>query len=104
MESFSRTPASDLPAMHDPPHLLLLLSDGSLLAYKAFSPRPGVVAFVRLCLPLLTYAGKAQQSKALASACMTRFDGLGDNAGLFYRWVLGAYSRCCCCERTIMLN
>ena len=90
MECFSRAAASDLPTVHDAPHLLLLLSDGSLLAYKAVSPRPGAVAFARLPLPLLSYAGKAPPSKAPASACMTRFDGLGDNAGLFYRRVLGA--------------
>ena len=86
MESFARAAASDLPAVHDAPHLLLLLSDGSLLAYQAFLPSAGDVRFARMHLPLLTaYAGKAAQSKACPSACMTRFEGLGDGAGLFHR-------------------
>lgn len=87
LESFRRAAASDLPAPADPPHLLLLLSDGSVLAYQAFVPAPGqAVRFARMRLPLLTaYAGTAVQPKGSASARMTRFDNLGDGAGLVHR-------------------
>jgi hypothetical protein len=96
LESFARAAASDLPAVHDAPQLLLLLSDGSLLAYQAFQPGAvGDVRFARMHLPLLAaYTGKAAQSKASASACMTRFEGLGDGAGLFHRCACFVHQHC----------
>lgn len=87
LESFRSTAGSDPPAMHGKPHLLLLLADGSLLAYQAYARGEGDVGFARMHLPLLpAYAGNsATASRPSASARMTRFDGLGDGTGLFYR-------------------
>lgn len=88
LESFRSTSGNSVPAAYDMPHLVLLLADGSLLAYQAYARGPGDVGFARMHLPLLPAhtSGRTIASKAAASVRMTRFDSLGDGAGLFYRY------------------
>jgi hypothetical protein len=70
-----------------PPLLLLLLADGTLMAYKAFLGPEGGLLFARLSLPLLAARPRAdtQRGRANLQQRITRFDRLGDGTGLLHR-------------------
>ncbi len=63
------------------PFLLLLLADGTFLAYRAFHTPRGRVCFKRLSLPAHAHCPpQDRRSKTAApSSSMTRFDGLGES-------------------------
>lgn len=63
-----------------PPFLLMLLADGTLLAYRAFVPPEGGVQFVRMQLPLPARNPPSSQRPVFA-----RFDGISDGKGPLHR-------------------
>lgn len=68
-------------AAPDPPFLLLLLADGTFLAYRAFVGPRDNVAFKRLSLPAFAHSPplEVRSQRKAPSSSMTRFDGLGDS-------------------------
>ena len=67
------------------PILLMLLSDGGLLAYQGFAPPGGGVRFARLHIDWAGHSGGWGAHGV--SSRMVRFDGLGEGA-LTYRQAL----------------
>lgn len=90
LESYQQVPLGSDPA-HEAPFLLLLLADGSFLAYKAFHTPQGNVRFARLSLPAFAHRPPLESwAQSRPSSSMTRFDGLGERtaqaADQSYRW------------------
>ncbi|CAL8463354.1 g2888 [Coccomyxa elongata] len=80
LECFSHLPRGAREE-HDPTFMLLLLADGTLLAYRAFQSPRGDVRFKRLSLPAHAHQPQVEsKSQGRApSRNMTRFDGLGES-------------------------
>lgn len=91
LECFSHLPRGAREE-HDPTFMLLLLADGTLLAYRGFHTPRGDVRFRRLSLPAHLHQPPVEsKSQGRApSRSMTRFDGLGESAERsseqLYRW------------------
>ncbi len=89
---------------HDPTFLLLLLADGTLLAYRAFQSPRGDVRFKRLNLPAHAHQPPVEsKSQGRApSRNMTRFDGLGESversSEQLYRWDTANFQWCWDCS------
>lgn len=87
MESFERAPQGNPLAVCRQPVLAALLSDGSLLAYRAFDAGAGQVRFRRLPLKGAHpgRGGVAGEAPATPSARLVRFNSLGEGDGFSYR-------------------
>lgn len=86
---------------HDLTFLLLLLADGTLLAYRGFHTPRSEVRFRRLSLPAHSHQPplESKSQGRAPSRSMTRFDGLGESADRgsdqLYRWDTGkSYQPC----------
>ncbi len=91
LECFSHLPRG-AKGEHDPTFLLLLLGDGTLLAYRGFRTPRNEVRFRRLSLPAHSHQPpmESKSQGRAPSRNMTRFDGLGESAERgseqLYRW------------------